>query len=286
VRTLLFWLAAVLAAAQAHAASYGPYPEETYHACGAATSPVAVEIIHGGAWASGYAVEPQSFSLCQYLGANGIYAVTINYRLTHTASWPAQLQDTQLALRWLRTHSAAQRVGVIGLSAGGQIALLMGETPAPTQFAATDPDGEAKLLTSVSDIPDFVVDISGPTDLTDPGLLPGNVRLLIQGIQMSTEAARGFASPIVHLTANMPPLLISHGRQDHTVPSSQSDAFIRAATQAGISVKGVDAGSAHAVAALSGITYDKHSGGHVFDVSSAVQASLFRMIALFAKALT
>jgi acetyl esterase/lipase len=283
LKILLLWLAAVFLAVQVHAASYGPYPEETYQTCGAATSPVAVEIIHGGAWASGSTGDPAIYSLCQYLGATGIYAVAVNYRLERTASWPAQLQDTQLALRWLRTHSAAQRIGVIGVSAGGHIALLMGETPATTQFAATDPDGEAKLLTSVSNTPDFVVDVSGPTDLTDPGLLPGNVRLLIQGIQMSAQAARGFASPITHLTADMPPLLISHGLQDHTVPISQSDAFTRAAIQAGISVRAVNTGSARAVAALSGITYDRHTGGHVFDTSPAVQSNLFRMIALFSK---
>jgi len=287
MKTTLLWLAAMFLAVQANAASYGPYQDETYQACGAATSPVAVEIIHGGAWASGYAGSSATLSLCQYLGANGIYAVAVNYRLSNTAPWPAQLQDAQLAMRWLRMHSAARRVGVIGMSAGGHIALFMGETFGTKKFAATDPYGETQSMPGVSDGPDFIVDVSGPTDLTDPGLLPGNVRLLIRGIKMSPTAARGFASPIAHLTADLPPLLISHGLQDHTVSITQSDEFVLAAQQAGIPVKAVDSGSAAgAVAAQTGITYDRHVGGHVLDVSPAVQSNLFRMIALFSKGLT
>jgi acetyl esterase/lipase len=283
MKVLLLWLAAVFAAVGANAASYGPYPQETYQTCGPSNAAVAVELIHGGAWASGDSGSSAAQALCQYLGANGIYAVAVNYRLSHAASWPAQLQDVQLALRWLRAHSRARRVGVIGTSAGGHIALFMGETAGTLSFAATDPKGEAQLMQGISDRPDFIVDISGPTDLTDTTLLPGDVALLTEGIMMTATAARAFASPIVHLTANMPPLLVSHGIQDPIVPVRQSDAFVRLAGQAGIPVKAVNSGSQHAVAALSGITFDRHAGGHVLDISAGVQAGLLHMIAAFAK---
>src|ERR1700761_2912124 len=129
LRTPLLFLAAMLVAAQANAAGYGPYSAETYRTCGSPTAPVAVEIIHGGAWASGNSGSDtsQTQQLCQYLGANGIYAVSIDYRLSTTMSWPAQLQDAQLGLRWVHALSTAKRVGVIGTSAGGHIALSMGE---------------------------------------------------------------------------------------------------------------------------------------------------------------
>ncbi len=139
------------------------------------------------------------------------------------------------------------------------------------------------MLPGVSDTPDFVVDVSGPTDLTDPGLLPGDVASLKRGIGMAPAAARAFASPIAHLTSDIPPILISHGAQDQTVPVAQSDEFVRAAGQAGIPVTSVNSGSGNAVAALSGITYDRHAGGHVFSVSPAGQSGLFSMIALFSK---
>jgi len=270
-------------AAHATAASYGPYPEETYQTCGASNAPVAVELIHGGAWASGDSSASDTQSLCRYLGANGIYVLAVNYRLSKTAPWPAQLQDAQLGLRYLRLSSIAKRVGVVGTSAGGHIALFTGETSGTIQFTTTDPIREALMLPNVSDTPDFVVDISGPTDLTDPKLLPGDVALLTRGIGMNPTAARAFASPIAHLTSDIPPILISHGTQDQTVPVDQSDEFVRAAGQAGIPVTSVNSGSGNAVAALTGITYDRHPGGHVFSVSPAVKSALFRMIVLFSK---
>jgi len=283
MKITLFGLAALLLAANANAANYGPYPQESYQTCGASNAPVAVELIHGGAWASGASNEPQTQLLCQYLGANGVYVIAVDYRLTGTAPWPAQLQDAQLGLRYLRLSSVAKRIGVIGLSAGGHIALFMGETPGTVRFTSTDPLGEAQALTGVSATPDFVVDISGPTDLTDPRLLAGDVALLTRGLGMDPSAARASTSPIAHLTSAIPPTLISHGTQDLTVPVGQSDEFVRAARQAGISITMVNSGSGQAVAALSGITYDRHPGGHGVSVVPAVQSAMLRMIAAFSK---
>src|SRR5271155_5519594 len=117
MKTTLLCLAAMVLAADATAAGYGPYPEETYQTCGASNAPVAVELIHGGAWASGDSSASETQLLCRYLGANGIYVVAVDYRLSKTAPWPAQLQDVQLALRYLRLSSIATRGGGIGIAA-------------------------------------------------------------------------------------------------------------------------------------------------------------------------
>jgi acetyl esterase/lipase len=281
MKTVLLWLAVVLLVADANAASYGPYPGETYQTCGASNAPVAVVLIHGGAWATGNSNLAQP--LCRYLGANGIYVIAVDYRLSPVAPWPAQLQDVQLSLRYLRLSSTAKRVGVIGTSAGGQIALSAGEAAGTIQFATTDPMHEAVMLPGVSDRPDFIVDISGPTDLTDPKLLPTDVALLVRGLGMNPVAARAFASPIAHLTADLPPTLISHGIQDTLVPVEQSDEFVRAARQSGITVTSADSGSGNIAVASSGITYDRHAGGHAFGVPPALQSAMQRMIVLFSK---
>jgi acetyl esterase/lipase len=283
MKTILLWLAAIFLAVNASAASYGPYPGETYQTCGPSNAPVAVELIHGGAWASGNYDASQTQTLCRYLGANGIYVISVNYRLSGVAPWPAQLQDVQLGLRYLRLITTAKRIGVIGTSAGGHIALSVGEASGTVQFATTDSVREASMLPGVSDRPDFVVDISGPTDLTDPKLLPGDVAVLVRGLGMNPTAARAFASPIAHLTSDIPPILISHGVQDTTVPVGQSDEFVRAARPAGIPLTSVNTGSGNAVAALSGITYDRHPGGHALSVAPAVQAAMLRMILQFSK---
>jgi len=284
LRRLAVWsLASLSLASGANAAHYGPYPEEAYQTCGASNAPVAAVLIHGGAWTAGDSSASQVQALCQYLGANGIYVLALDYRLSPASRWPSQLQDAQLGLRYLRLSSIAKRVGVIGTSAGGHIALSMGEAAGTIRFADTDPLGEALMLPGVSDRPDFIVDVSGPTDLTDAKLLPRGVAMLVKGIAMAPGAARAFASPIAHLTSTIPPILISHGVQDRTVPVGQSDEFVNAARQAGIPVTSVDTGSGNAVAAASGITYDRHAGGHVFTVAPTVRSRLFRLIVSFAK---
>src|SRR6185312_13260523 len=125
-----------------HAQTYGPYPQETYQTCGSPTSATAVVLIHGGAWFRTSTTSPEVAELCSYLGLRKVYVVAINYRASTEAPWPAQLQDAQLAVRWVRRSVKAQHVGVIGMSAGGQIALFTAFTTRLT-YARTDPQGEA-----------------------------------------------------------------------------------------------------------------------------------------------
>src|SRR6185437_15391187 len=106
--------------------------------------------------------------LCQFLGLRRIYVVSIFYRASTDAHWPAQLQDSQLAMRWLRHSVKAKRYGVIGMSAGGQMALSMAFMTRMT-YGQTDPLAESNILSGFVSRPDFVVDISGPTDLTQDG---------------------------------------------------------------------------------------------------------------------
>lgn len=63
----------------------------------------------------------------------GYVAIAVNYRLLRGDSnrWPAQLDDVQLAVRWLRANSTKDnldpnRIGAFGHSAGAQLAALLG----------------------------------------------------------------------------------------------------------------------------------------------------------------
>jgi acetyl esterase/lipase len=65
----------------------------------------------------------------------GFNVVSINYRLAsygdRTTQWNAQLQDVQLAIRWLRQNANRfridpTRIGALGESAGGHLALFLG----------------------------------------------------------------------------------------------------------------------------------------------------------------
>jgi len=95
-----------------------------------------IVVIHGGGWLEG---DKSSFTLHKYgvpgniedFAALGFVAVTINYRLSGEAPFPAALEDCRCAVRWLRAHAGdynldPKHIGAYGNSAGGHLALLLG----------------------------------------------------------------------------------------------------------------------------------------------------------------
>ena len=64
------------------------------------------------------------------LARRGYLIASIDYRLAQTSPFPAQLQDSKCAVRFLRTHAKQfgiepDRIAVWGESCGGQLAALM-----------------------------------------------------------------------------------------------------------------------------------------------------------------
>lgn len=223
----------LLLAASAHAAAYGPYPEETYRLCGTGRAATAVVVMHGGWNMNGDNATDQVQTLCQYLGARAIDVFSINYRLTTTKGqgWPAQWQDLQLAVRYLR-GKGYKRVGIVGTSAGGYNALGVTFRCETIISRPTDPAAESALYRGVSSCPDFTVAVSPFSDLSDPALDRRAVELLTAGIAAKTVALPqatilAMASPITMARAGAPPILLIHGLNDETVPVLQSQMLSR-----------------------------------------------------------
>ncbi|OYW12849.1 MAG: hypothetical protein B7Z55_17880, partial [Planctomycetales bacterium 12-60-4] len=115
--------------------------------------------IHGGAWQNG------SKENCPALGltSQGFAVASINYRLSSHAPFPAQIQDCQAAVRWLRAHAGEydldpDKFGVWGSSAGGHLVALVGTTGDVDDF---EPIGGHR---DVSSQVQAVCDWYGPTD--------------------------------------------------------------------------------------------------------------------------
>lgn len=90
--------------------------------------------VHGGAWQAG------SKEGCPAVGfvGKGYAVASINYRLSRHAIFPAQIQDCQAAIRWLRVHADEYRIdpnrfGVWGASAGGHLVALLGVCNVPVR---------------------------------------------------------------------------------------------------------------------------------------------------------
>jgi acetyl esterase/lipase len=219
----------------ANAETYGPYTAETYSICQPGSSPNhAVVLIHGGAWRGGDVSIRQVSYLCRRLATHGIVVVSINYRYTNTAPWPAQLLDAHMAIRWTRKRYGLPTCA-IGTSAGAQMALLAGKSPA-SQAPTVDPKNEAGILPDVASVPDCVVSISAPMDLQrlvdgpkSPPLVVGGIRHLLQGSPLPWSEALARASPITPTgLAMMPPTFVMHGNADPLLPVGQAREFIKA----------------------------------------------------------
>jgi acetyl esterase/lipase len=202
-----------------------------------------IMIIHGGGWLEG---DKSSFASREHgvpgnivdFAALGFVAVSINYRLSGEAPFPAALEDCKTAVRWLRAHAKdynldPTRIGVYGNSAGGNLALLMGMTGEGAQTNEEDSpyrDQSSSLQAVASD--------SGPIDLTDQyrsgALRELCVRFMGGPPEGERAAAYRKASPSEQIHASTPPLLLIYGVEDEQVPVESADRFVLALGRAGL----------------------------------------------------
>ena len=132
----------------------------------------AVLIVHGGGWDSGS--RQMERPLAKRLAALGFVAAPVSYRLGESGRFPAALQDLQAAVRWLRVHAAEHgidpdHIAVLGGSAGGQLAALLGASN-----GVSDLEGEVGERGASSAV-QAVVDIDGLADFTDSELVAQQV---------------------------------------------------------------------------------------------------------------
>jgi acetyl esterase/lipase len=88
-------------------------------------------LLHGGYWLEGDKADWRR--VARRLAARGYAVFVANYRLSRQAPWPAQQEDAAAALGFIQRHAARfqldpGRMVVLGSSAGGQIATVLGAT--------------------------------------------------------------------------------------------------------------------------------------------------------------
>ncbi|MBL6750998.1 MAG: alpha/beta hydrolase fold domain-containing protein [Nevskia sp.] len=188
-------------------------------------SPV-VLLLHGGHWQLGrrHLMEPIAITLAR----RGYVAMTVSYRLAPAARFPAQLQDAQQAVRWLRDHAAQlhadpARIGVWGFSAGAHIGALMALLRPDDPWGAPDVHIRA------------VVAGGTPTDLEHFNPADG---LALFGVPAARDAALyHHASPLYQVSPQAPPIFLFHGSEDTEVPLQQAEVLRAALARAGAPVE-------------------------------------------------
>jgi acetyl esterase/lipase len=193
--------------------------------------------LHPGAWDMG----GKSFCPVGFMAAQDLAIVSVDYRLSQVAPFPAQLDDCKGAIRWLRANADryqldASHIGVFGASAGGHLALLVATTARDPKMEG-DVGGNLNFSSQVQCVCAFYPPtdlnrlVSDPPSRHDPN---GDVAKLIGGPVESNVDKAIAASPMTYLDKNCPPIFLLHGGADTLVPPEQSQIFYAAARRLGI----------------------------------------------------
>jgi len=189
--------------------------------------------VHGGGWRRGRKEKCPAVALVQ----DGFAVASINYRLTSTAPFPAQIEDCKAAVRWLRANASTyhldpDRVGVWGHSAGGHLAALLG-----TSGGVPELEGSGDNMQYSSQV-QAVCDSAGPADLLAMTNLGPKRTFAIEGLlggPVEKDKAKAIAaSPIHYVSKDDPPFLIVHGEGDRVVPVEQSQRLYEELRKAGV----------------------------------------------------
>jgi acetyl esterase/lipase len=197
----------------------------------------AVLLVHGGGWRTGdkasWADEARTL-----VAGTGWVAVTVNYDLEAAHPWIDQPDQVRAAIAWVQANAASlgvdpDRIGLVGSSAGGHLSMLVATTGAPVRA---------------------VVSWSGPTDL--PRLtqspvteqLVKNLAARYNGGRLDDQPARWIeSSPVAHVDAGDPPMLLAHSQDETVVPVDQQTSMREALEASGVEVDTVTfSGTAHA----------------------------------------
>lgn len=208
---------------------------DVYKPAGKADKPrPAVIFIHGGGWHSG---DKRKATLADEFTKRGYVYVSVNYRLSGEAPYPAAVEDCKCAVRWLRANAKAydvdpDRLGVFGTSAGGHLALMVGLADGiEGEGGHKEPSSKVKAVCSWF----------GPADFTKGAgeFEGGSARVLERFIGVSFKEKPDVykeASPVTHASKDDPPVLMIHGDKDATVPIGQSQAMEKALKDVGMDV--------------------------------------------------
>ncbi|QDU25756.1 Carboxylesterase NlhH [Anatilimnocola aggregata] len=236
--------------------------------------------IHGGGWSGG------SKAGIPYLSQlpRGYVVASIEYRFSQKAPFPAQIQDCQAAIRFLRANAKKysidpERIGVGGASAGGHLAALVGTSGGKKAFPMIGGNEDQ------SDRVQAVCDIFGPTNfwtVVTQAEEDKNVKNIFKwnsgdpysrliAAKLGEDKAKCDAvSPVHYVSKDNPPFLILHGDHDTLVPYAQSVELKELLDKSGVEATlqklpgAGHGGASFALPALAKLTvsfFDKHLKG-------------------------
>lgn len=203
-------------------------------------------VIHGGAWKICDKRDEQLMPMLKGI-YRGYAVVSINYRLSQEAIFPAQIFDCKSALRFVKAHAAdykldKDRIGLWGGSAGGHLAALLATSTgveALEDFSTgyVDQNTQVRAVVvwfgptySFLEMDPMLAETgNGPSDHS----LPESPESCLLGAQITQIPDQVWkASPAAYITPDVPYFLLQHGYHDPVVPYQQSLKFAAALEKA------------------------------------------------------
>lgn len=192
----------------------------------------AIIVIHGGGFNDGDKARGRELNIAENLTLKGYVCLSINYKLRRTqgqVTWPQSVHDAKAAVRFLRKEAVTlgvdpEKVGVIGCSAGCNLAMMLATTGPADGFDAVPGEPYQDVSARVA----CAVGFYGAVDLINYH----DMKMFAKTRAEAPELYRK-GSPITYLDAKDAPMLLVHGTADTTVPLSQSESFLRVAKEKG-----------------------------------------------------
>lgn len=179
----------------------GPFPAALY--------------LHGGGWSGGD--RRQLRRMATAFAEHGVAGMAIDYRLSPAYRYPAATDDARAAIEWMQAHAAElnfdrHRLVLVGSSAGGELAALLGVTSGAAQA---------------------VIVFNPVLDVTEMDHRRQMIRSYLGGSCEANRKTCVEASPLLRIHKRPPPFLILHGTADETVPYQQAEQMRARLSKAG-----------------------------------------------------
>jgi len=194
------------------------------------TNTPAVLVCPGGSYVN-LASNHEGRQVASYLNSLGMAAFVLRYRLGPRYHHPIELGDVRRAIRTLRSHAAEwrldpARIGIVGFSAGGHLAMT-----ASTWFDAGDP-GAADVVDRAGSRPDFAILGYPVISMTEPWTHRGS-RTNLLGDPFDPALAKSLSGEQA-VTRETPPTFLFQTNEDNAVPAENSVYYYLALRKAGV----------------------------------------------------
>ncbi len=187
--------------------------------------------VHGGAWTIGEK-EQQAKPLMYHMAQRGWVCVAINYRLSPRDKFPAHIIDVKQAIAWIRNNIAdyggdPNFIAITGGSAGGHLSSLAALTPNREEWQPGFEDVDTRVQAAVPfyGVYDFIDRYDIRPEMSMREFLEERV------MQCDLEGNHDLwndLSPISHVSADAPPMLVIQGTHDSLVWVEEARVFVSA----------------------------------------------------------